>query len=204
MNGLTLVGLSGESGSGKDTIAELYMRPHGFIPVGFADEVKIAVVATGKATWEEVFITKPPHVRRLMQIVGTEEGRDVYGEDYWVRKLFARLRTNVLRFGSQFTRYVITDARFPNEVEAIRQHGHVIRLLAPTRVAGNGLTEEQRAHRSERALDGYTAYDGYLNNDPENERTVGAALNFMLRDFNLVHPVHFRRTSPTAGVGSAA
>jgi hypothetical protein len=99
--------------------------------------------------------------------MGTEEWRTTYGPDVWVRGLDAIARTWAQANGVR--RFVIADARFENEVEAVRAlGGHTVRVLAPQRVAANGFTEVQRQHDSEIALDHLpdTHFSLVVHNDP--------------------------------------
>lgn len=52
-----------------------------------------------------------PEVRRLMQAVGTEGGRKLFGENFWIDQL----DNSISDLWSSNTRYVLTDARFLNE-----------------------------------------------------------------------------------------
>lgn len=170
-----VIALAGGAGVGKDTLAEHYLKPYGYYPIALADEIKYKVVERGEASYEEVFITKPAHIRNLLQQEGTERGRNVYGENYWVHQLFARLGYYNIRWGLE--RFVITDVRFPNEVEAVQARGgKVLQVVAPQRYAANGLSDQARIHPSERALDGFTAFDGVINNDLGQEALVGRQL----------------------------
>lgn len=178
---ITLVGLAGGAGVGKDTLADRYMRQSGFLPLALADEIKVRVIASGRATFEEVYVTKPSHIRQLLQEEGTERGRDVYGEDYWFNCMMAKLAVLSARWGSGVTKIVVPDVRFPNEVELIqRAGGKVIKVDAPVRYAMNGLIGGTTKHRSEIALENFTAYDGVVQNDPEHEGTVGLELGIVL------------------------
>ena len=79
---ITVIGLSGKAGSGKDYVAKTcFVQDRGFKNVSLAWHFKIECISRGHATYEEVFVTKPPRVRKLLQILGTEEGRDVWGND---------------------------------------------------------------------------------------------------------------------------
>jgi hypothetical protein len=159
---LKIIGLSGKAGVGKDTIARLYLKRLEYLPIALADGVKEEAVARGLATYEEAFYTKPPEVRTALQQLGTELGREVYGEDYWCRKLAARLKSIHDRWG--FRKFVITDVRFPNEVHFVQQalNGEVYRIYAPDRNAAMNLSVEQREHLSETALD---PFDPILEGD---------------------------------------
>lgn len=176
---MKVVGLAGRSGVGKSTLSASYLRPLGFMEVALADEIKIRAIATGVATYEQVFIgAKPPHVRTWLQEEGTERGRMVFGQDVWARALFARMRK--ITESSPIDKFVVTDVRFVNEVEYIRSHGGIVlRVDAPERNRNNGMTEAQRQHASETNLDGLpeSAYDGLILNDPEYEHTVAWQLH---------------------------
>lgn len=174
MTSLTLVGLSGGAGVGKDYLArEYFYKEYGYRPAGLADALKERVMAIAGYSHEEVFVTKPPEVRTLLQIEGTENGWMKYGEQYWCRLLLGRLQTARLRWGEEFSRYVITDVRFPHEVDFIhRQGGVVFRIEAPVRYKLNGMSVEARSHASERALDAFVGFDGVIHNDLTDEPTI--------------------------------
>ena len=53
-------------------------------------------------------------VGRLLQLLGTELGRDVFGEDLWVQELARRWRAR----GEP--PLIVTDVRFPNEFEFLK------------------------------------------------------------------------------------
>ena len=91
-----------------------------------------------------------PEVRRLLQRLGTEAGRNVLWDSIWIDAAFADTR--------QGGNYVITDARFPNEAEAIRERGG--RLFRIER-AGVG---PANSHASETSLDNYD-FDAFIHND---------------------------------------
>jgi hypothetical protein len=164
---IKVIGLSGKAGSGKDFIASRIITPkYGYVPFSIAWHVKANLVGKGVLTYEEAFITKPPHARHLLQQEATESGRDVYGPDMWLRAADSWMRTIYESWGIQ--RFVLPDVRFPNEVEYIKKMGgRVFRIVAPTRVAQSPLSEEAKQHYSEVALDDYPLdkFDGIIHND---------------------------------------
>ena len=99
--------------------------------------------------WEE---TKriSPETRRLLQILGTEVGREMFGQDFWVNQAMKNL--------GKFDKAVITDVRYPNEYKAIKaREGIIIRIIKP----GTGAVN---MHASETALDNFS-FDATIVND---------------------------------------
>jgi hypothetical protein len=174
-----VVGLSGKAGSGKDYISQNFLIPLGYKQFSFAWHFKVWLIGKGEATHEEVFFTKPPHVRKLLQEEGTERGRNVYGENVWCNTAAEWMR--VLAENCGLTKFVIPDVRFPNEVEFIQSiGGKVYRIVAPERSANNNLTEEARRHISETALDDFTGFNGYIFNDPYPPAPLSAQIHSLL------------------------
>jgi hypothetical protein len=172
---LTVIGIAGGAGTGKDYLVKHFLEPHGFKGAGFADHFKVELIGKGEMTWEEAFVTKPKWARDRLQARGTKEGREVYGENIWVDTLFADLRRIEMRYG--LARFVVTDCRFPNEVEGVRaQGGKVYLIYAPERWAANGMDDEQRAHPSEvfgrEPLAHVHRFDGVIENDPADMASV--------------------------------
>lgn len=161
---MQVLGISGKAETGKDYTAKYLCDTAGFVPFSLAWHFKIWIVGQGLATYDEVFVTKPPHVRKLLQEYGTEKGRVLYGENIWCDTTTAWLK--LLGETWKHDKIVIPDIRFPNEVEMVRKlGGRVIRLSAPQRVANSRLSLEAREHISETALDGYEPFDWVLDND---------------------------------------
>lgn len=170
---MMLLGLSGGAGVGKTYLYTKFLKPWGYYDAPLADELKVRAVARGVASFEDAFHHKPPAVRKWLQEEGTERGRDLYGEDIWCATLFARLRRIEESWGVD--RFVVSDVRFPNEVNFVLNHGGIVlRIEAPDRYLNNGMTDEARAHRSERALDDFPRdrYSGVIYNDPEYALTL--------------------------------
>lgn len=189
MTKIEVIGLSGKAGSGKDFIAQNILKPLGYHQFSLAWHFKIGLVGESKASHEEVFKTKPEHVRRMLQQKGTEQGRDVFGDNVWcnhIKEWFIVLNEN---WG--INKFVIPDVRFPNEVEFIQKmDGKVFRIFAPKRVECSPLSQEARNHISETALDHFPKekFDAIIWNDPIHEDTIDAqikeALGYLSSDFN--------------------
>ena len=113
LDNVKVIGLSGAAGSGKDYVAKTYfIDEYGFRNISLAWHFKIDCIAKGQADYDEVFNTKPPRVRRLLQILGTEQGRELWGENVWVNTVFSWMMLFHKDWG--IDRFIIPDVRFPN------------------------------------------------------------------------------------------
>lgn len=159
---------------GKDTAAQVLLDEFSFQRIAFADPIKGALLAldplvpgpedgeylrlsehTQARSWSE--IKDLPEVRRLMQSLGTEVGRNLFDADLWV-KLAERKLESTLSVGD----VVVTDVRFPNEARLIRGYGGMlVRLERPE----FGPVNE---HVSDRASERWT-YDHKIDNDGDIE-----------------------------------
>lgn len=155
-----IIGLSGYARSGKDSVADILVEEYGFIRLAFADKLRQALYALDPTViseysvphnlqwvidqwgWDGVKETGfGPEVRRLLQRMGTEAGRNVLGENVWVNAA-------ALDVGESGN-YVFTDCRFINEARVIvGKHGEVWRITRP----GVGPAND---HISEIGLDNY-------------------------------------------------
>lgn len=89
-------------------------------------------------------------VRELMQRLGTECGRELLGENIWVDSALKDVHPD--------KDYIVTDCRFVNEANAIRNRGgKVIRIERPGIGPANG-------HSSEVSLDSWN-FDHVIAND---------------------------------------
>jgi hypothetical protein len=166
--GYEVIGLSGHAGCGKDFVFSHFLQPRGFLQLSLSWHFKVDLIAKGVITFEEAFETKPPNVRTLLQLVGTELGRHVYGENIWCETLITWM--HVYNFHWGVTRFAIPDVRFMSELDFIQRDlaGKVIRVLAPIRSGDTNLDSTQRAHVSEAEMDtiGNEKFDGLVHNDP--------------------------------------
>lgn len=135
-----IIGICGFIGSGKDTIADYLVNFHGFRRESFANTLKDAVSAV--FGWDRVMLegrTKAarewreqvdtwwaerldiPHLtpRWILQYWGTEVCRKGFHDDIWIASLENKLRNSS-------DHVVISDCRFPNEIQSIKNAGGII------------------------------------------------------------------------------
>lgn len=135
-----LIGLGGELRAGKDEAADRLVEKHGYVKMGMSDVLNEALLKLNP--WIEVpggreefsilkrysefhdavgyvEAKKNPEVRRLLQVLGTEVGRDMIDPDVWVNMAEARIRN----YWARGKDVVITAMRFPNELEMLKRLG---------------------------------------------------------------------------------
>ena len=173
---IDLVAIHGKLGTGKDTLAS-FLTDH--TPYSFADPLRKGLLALDPIVdaqfnpcsdeneyegllrlsdvvrvsgWDEA--KKIPEVRRLMQVYGTEAGRDIHGQDCWV-KLAGE-------FIDKHDRVVIRDVRFQNEWDAVAKweftKPNLKNKIALVKMVGESRrehTQEATKHASEQDLPDY-------------------------------------------------
>jgi dephospho-CoA kinase len=163
---MQLVGLAGQGGAGKDTLYEQVFRPRGFIRLQMTLYRKIWLVSTGQATWEEVFVTKPPPVRKLLQEDITQVRYD-YDEEIWLRVLQNLIVALEEIVCVKAERVAVTDLRFLIEMRGIKKMGgKVLHIEAADQL--QNIAPELRGHRSETELQSpemLKLQDAYLFNE---------------------------------------
>ena len=154
---MILIGLCGAAGAGKDTVAARLRERHGFWVMAFADPLYSAVSAiTGMpvAALKNRDLKERPvgwigkSPRELLQLLGTEFGRNLIREDIWIRRAMETI--GAVAVGNEHAGCVITDVRFDNEAEAIRQAGGMI--FEVVRPGSTCLKSAAATHSSERGI----------------------------------------------------
>jgi hypothetical protein len=184
---VVLVGVGGKARSGKNYVAEHCLQTNGYVPLAFADAMKVqAVVDDGLSIAQAFFEEKTPETRHTLQQRGTENGWKIHGKDYWLRYAEAWAAA----FASKGVRkIVVTDVRYTHEAQWIKDRGGLL-----VRVTGRGgLTGELSQHSSETALDDYADWDVVVRNDPVDPFTFQAdvaTLNAIVYQIEHVRGLH--------------
>jgi hypothetical protein len=132
-----IIGICGFIGSGKDTVADFLVNFHEFRRESFASTLKDSVAAvfgwdrtllegrTAEARewreqvdpwWAERLDMPTLTPRWVLQYWGTEVCRRSFHDDIWIASLENKLRNSK-------DNIVISDCRFPNEIQAIKKAG---------------------------------------------------------------------------------
>lgn len=152
--------ISGKAQHGKDTAARILrdeLESHGnkVLIAHYADLVKY--ICKTFFNWDG---KKDSYGRHLLQYIGTDviRSRD---PNYWVDFLSEILSF----FPDEWDFVLIPDTRFPNEITKMKESGlDVVHLRIVRDGYESPLTEEQREHPSETALDGVEP-DAWIKND---------------------------------------
>lgn len=139
-----IIGLAGLIGSGKNTVARHLVEQHGFQQHSWASTVKDCIAnifgwdrqllegdTPASRQWRETVdqwwsnrLDIPKFTPRMaMTMIATDAMRDHFHSDIWVASIENRLR-------SIDSNIVISDCRFPNELNSIRRmKGHTVRVV---------------------------------------------------------------------------
>jgi hypothetical protein len=180
-----IIGITGRKFSGKDTLGNFFVKEKGYQKIAYADALKDAVKSIFDFDDEQLngskkevideFWNKTP--RQILQFVGTDLFRNhTYeimpniGKDIWCqvvkRKILNKLNEN------PNIKFVITDARFHNEVNVVRELGGTVIKL-------NRNTGHTDNHESEALIDELYCDYQYENNGSREElyQMVSSELN---------------------------
>ena len=127
-----LLGIGGYAGAGKDAVADI-LENEGFARTFMSEplnEILCELNPQVEVRRGEIFryaelirqlgysrAKELPEVRRLLQVMGTEIGRNRFGPNVWTDALWAKLRA----FHSDGNDVVVTGIRYPNERDLIHE-----------------------------------------------------------------------------------
>lgn len=135
---MLVISLSGLIGAGKDSIADYLVQTHGFHKESWANSLKDAVSAV--FGWDRTLLEGKTHESRIwreevdqwwsnrlgykitpraiLQEWGTDLCRKHFHDEVWIGSLEYRLQR-------ASKNVVISDSRFPNEIEAVKRLGGI-------------------------------------------------------------------------------
>lgn len=153
-----LIGICGAKRSGKTTLGNALSDALDMPHTSFAEPMRSFVAAILGIDLDELERVKDEPVewldgvtpRHMLETVGTEWGRNMIHPDLWIRSAKHRVGNNG----------IISDVRFPNEADAVRDIGFLFR------VSREG-EQEHGGHESNRRLP-----DNLIDHEIRNSGTV--------------------------------
>ena len=143
--------------------------------------------------WDDsITVNYPPEIeeveqiltpRLLLQLLGTECGRDIIHPSIWVNALMSEY-VNQLNWNNGgkegFSNWIITDMRFPNEMEAVKERGGI--TIRVHRDLHNGNAHiSPIPHPSETALDD-SEFDYEIINDGSIEDLIEKVKQILIKE----------------------
>ena len=158
---MTLISFSYTMRSGKDCSCDYLVKQYGFKKIAFATSLKEACGSIFGLTDEQMHGKLKEVVdgywgmtpRHILQQFGTETMREHFDKDIWVKSVFKRISLE------PETNWCISDCRFLNEVEFVKQQGGIAIKL----VRNTGLPPS--THISETQLNSYSGWDYVIDNN---------------------------------------
>lgn len=165
------IALCGFSGSGKDTIANIFVSKYCFNKLSFGSAIKD--VLSSIFGWDRKMlegVTQEDRIKReipdlwwsqelgisnfsprmAMQKIGTDLFRDKFNENIWIKVVERKLM--------DYENIVITDCRFPNEIKMLKSNGFLVinvERIKPnwfdSYTHGNYSEEANKLHESEKS-----------------------------------------------------
>jgi hypothetical protein len=162
-----IIGLHGKMGAGKNECARrlAFLSDQTVVEVSFAAKLKQSAAALLEITVDDLerwkndprvlvelnsyYPSAAPQraitIRSLLQRYGTEAHRDVFGADFW---LDAALPLDGIAglYDPEYAMalYVVTDVRFPNEAQRVRDLGGVVvKVVGTDTDTGSHVSEQQ-------------------------------------------------------------
>ena len=125
--------------------------------------------------------------REMLQVVGTDLFRDKFHYDTWVNALFSdyietpivgSFDDNYSKWKTKYPNWIITDVRFPNELEAIKNRGGInIRVNRDTGTRAININP----HSSETALDD-ARFDYIIDNNGSIEELIEKIKEILIKE----------------------
>lgn len=126
--------------------------------------------------------------RLLLQLMGTECGRNIIHPNVWVNALMSKYKMSYVQHKDieyvehkQYPNWIITDTRFPNELQAVKDRGGVSIRVNRGRTGGEILEDKNSEHPSETSLDTAT-FDYVIHNDGSIEELIEKVKEILIKE----------------------
>lgn len=189
---MKILGLHGDAGSGKDTLANLLVESSSeeWVQYSFANPIRQMVnigLGISMEVMQDPIKKNDPEfgymgksARYILQTLGTEWGRNLVSDSIWINEFKRRAKLITENTDCSSLGIVVTDCRFENEANAIRElGGHVVHIIRPNNpytrsVNQGGVTK----HASEAGLPSHLIDFTIINDTIPNEM-LNKLINFM-------------------------
>ena len=171
---MKIILIGGKARSGKDTLADFIINKIS------SDSKKVCKLqvsayikyyATHYFGWNGKEETKP---RELLNKIGTEIIRDKIDPNFHINRLIQDIK--VLSYF--YDVFVVSDVRFPVEIERIKKEFDDVTTIKVIR-ENNELTLEEQNHSTENSLDNYNNFDYVVINDKSLEDLEEEAMKIL-------------------------
>ena len=188
---MEIIGLMGHQGVGKNYIADVLLKnlpKKNSVIIAFADHFKVDCICKHNCDYNKVFGEKDYETRRMLQKVGTEEGRNVFGENIWINITETWIK---LLNERGVERFIISDVRFKNEADWIKKmNGILVKIVAPNRYRmrleretnnNEELINQIKNHKSEIMIDEFSEYDIQIKNDIDDNLDIDNLIKKLIK-----------------------
>lgn len=147
------IAFSGSMGVGKDTAVDYLINKYGGQRIAFSDPLYDIMYYSQKRCG-----FRQEKDRKFLQWIGTEWGRSI-DENVWIR--LAINRVNDLNTNNVY----ITDVRFPNEFQAVKENGFICIKITRDKVNKERVGNGSCNHESEQSLSDINDWDAIVHNN---------------------------------------
>lgn len=164
--------LSGKAQSGKNEAANIIKEYYE------KNNKKVVIIAYAKylkdyikeiTNWDGLEETKP---REILQQLGVELIKNKIDEELLIK----RIKQDIEVYSYFFDVIIISDARFKSEIENIKDENTIVLNILGKE---NNLTDEQKKHITETALNNYHNYDYVVENNKTKEELKKQIIKIM-------------------------
>ena len=150
-----------------------------------------------RTNWQTAYKIHPTY-RDLLQYLGTDLFRNQLHENVWVNSLMSKYKPKVCSGVTlcalagkleiscnecpEYPNWIITDVRFPNELEAIKKHNGLTIRINRDSVLRTGKVFDTDNHESETALDNYQGFDYVIDNNGTIEELKEVVKDILIKE----------------------
>ena len=164
--------ISGKAGTGKNTISSIIKEFYGDNAIEISFSYYIKDYAKRISNWDGSEDTKP---RELLQQLGIELVRNNIDPMFFINRTLQDIKV----FSYFYDVIIISGGRLVEELETIKKNYPNSISIGVISNNENKLTESEKNHFTEVALDNYNNYDYVINNNDSIEVLKNDVLNIL-------------------------